>query len=41
MKCDACKEQVDLTNPFLDIFVCDSCYHKLISKMYYPDPIDA
>ena len=41
MKCDACNKHVDSTIPFLDIFVCDSCYHNLISKVFYPNSIDA
>ena len=41
MKCDACKRHADSTSPFLDIFVCDGCYHNLISKVFYPHSIDA
>ena len=41
MKCDACKRHVESTSPFLDIFVCDGCYHNLISKVFYPHSIDA
>lgn len=39
MKCASCKENVDSPNPFLDIYVCNECYHILISKLFYPNTI--
>ena len=40
VNCDNCKTDGPSPNPFLDIFVCDDCYHKLISKVYYPNAIE-
>ena len=40
MKCDNCKKNIHSSNPFLDTFVCNDCYHKLISKIYYPNDIE-
>jgi len=40
IKCDSCKRTVHSPNPFLDSFVCDKCYHELISKVYYPNSIE-
>ena len=40
IKCDNCKRTVYTPNPFLDSFVCDKCYHELISKVYYPNAIE-
>lgn len=42
VNCDNCKKNVHSPNPFLDIFVCDDSYHKLICKVYYyPNAIEA
>ena len=40
-KCDYCKENILSLNQFLDTFVCNDCYHKLISQVYYPNAIEA
>ena len=39
VNCDNCKKDGPSPNPFLDIFVCDDCYHNLISKVYYPNAL--
>jgi ribosomal protein L37AE/L43A len=41
MKCDHCKKIIHSLNQFLDIFVCNDCYHKLVSKVYYPNAMEA
>lgn len=41
MKCDHCKKNIHSLNQFLDIFVCNDCYHKLVSKVYYPNALEA
>lgn len=41
MKCDYCRKQIHSLNHFLDMFVCNTCYHKLISHVYYPGKINA
>ena len=41
MKCDYCKKNIHSLNQFLDIFVCNDCYHKLVSKVYYPNALEA
>lgn len=40
-QCGDCKKNIYSPNPFLDFYVCDECYHKLISKVYYPNAIEA
>jgi len=41
MKCDYCRKQIHSLNHFLDMFVCNTCYHKLISHVFYPGKINA
>ena len=41
MKGDHCKKNIHSLNQFLDSFVCNDCYHKLISKVYYPNAMEA
>ena len=41
MKCNYCKKNFHSLNQFLDIFVCNVCYHKLVSKVYYPNAMEA
>ena len=40
IKCDYCKENIHSLNQFLGIFVCNDCYHKLVSKIYYPNAME-
>lgn len=41
MKCDYCKRIIHSLNQFLEAFVCNDCYHKLVSKVYYPNAVEA
>ena len=41
MKCDHSKKNIHSLNQFLDIFVSNDCYHKLVSKVYYPNAMEA
>ena len=41
MRCEYCKKNIHSLNQILDMFVCDECYHRLISKIYYPNAIEA
>ena len=41
MKCDYCKRNIHSLNQFLEAFVCNDCYHKLVSKEYYPNAVEA
>jgi len=40
MTCTSCKKNIDSPNLFMDIYVCDVCYHKLISKVFYTNTIN-
>jgi len=41
MRCEYCKKNIHSLNQILDMFVCDECYHRLISKIYYPNAMEA
>ncbi len=40
MKCDYCRKHIHALNQFLDMFVCNNCYHRLISHVFYPGKIN-
>lgn len=41
MKCDYCRKHIHSLNQFLDMFVCNNCYHRLISHVFYSGKINS
>ena len=41
MRCEYCKKNIHSLNQILDMLVCNEYYHRLISKIYYPNAIEA
>ena len=41
MRCEYCRKNIDSLNQILDMLVCNECHHRLISKIYYPNAIEA